>query len=86
MNCCPHLGNAHVTRGSKTRAGAPCTIPGCGCKGWVPHTSRRGGATSAKIRALFAEGLDGPTIAERLGCTLSFVYHARKQSPSGGAS
>ena len=84
-NCCLHLGGAHVSKGSKIAPGASCTIPDCPCTGWIPRTKASGPRATTvsmipKILALFAEGLDGPTIAERLGVTASFVYHTRKQA------
>ena len=84
MNCCPHNGSAHESGGSNIPAGARCTIPGCPCPGYLPRVKKRAVTSPVmKVLTLFAEGLDGPTIAARLGVSPSFVYHARK---TGGGS
>lgn len=80
-NCCAHRGLDHG-RG-KIVAGAPCTIPDCRCKGWVPRANI-GKAPRleerAKAVALWHEGLTVASIAERQGLSPSTVTSAINES------
>lgn len=46
--CCRHRSSDHDAKGNNSpELGAPCTVPGCRCKGWV---SRKRGAKAFVVK------------------------------------